>query len=912
MPSIYRHLLTIIALLLSTAHLQAAGCGTNGNWSGLKCPARAGSDATIVSVNLQEGQFYCRYGGDDGETMPAPISLECMEEFNSKADDTDPSPGLKEKLSTFYNRVPSSSEEVYTAASFDKSLNTKKVNSDLKEVKAFNKSGKNAWENTLQTALNKYKIDSHTDYDRTLSSILAATFTIDPSYFKTGYLDNTTGEVMLLDDKKEIVNNNSIKSIGQAWYEWGSKNDVNHVTVTSPSPLDFMSKLVLGYLIKISEALRKVYNEAIMIFFLMGGIYSIGYYAFRKSLEKYGNEPFQMNKISFLSAAIISMVFFSAPTIKDGDVSSTAFIANSTETNAIENWSSLAQETVRYSIQSGTYFANLSSDLVMQAYLSLVGREAGFMNVNPGTIGEFESAIAGVNSKKKILGAQLNFYEDVCRKYFSKEGDDLFPATPMAIKNANNSNNDAKGVLSGKGITAKRLDYTACLKMEKSIDQYSANIQKEIIGMQSKATTMREVYNNDGDSAKGLDRLVGLMSYGQNAFGWVFVAAIPVSYFFFDNSEMFLYEHKVGNKTAGGKGSLIAALQNKGENHDTEQGFVSEISDASQDAILALGTSSMVTNSFWFLVPGFSDIFESIDKQFAKIMGMDEKGLPGDKKDGNALLSKFTASIGALASKIPYVSSLLEGLRKYVSGGSGAGGAISFAFTIAAFYIAVLVIVYAISATTIVAISAMLVLKITLFYIELMMFFMAIPIMGIYYTVLNKGGGKNYLAHFSQSVAMIFVTPLLIVFITAMLIPAAEFFSNFFDLMMKMLYVVMDEGGTALSDINQAATTTQVENAGIGEWLSNKWTALKGNGSIWTPTGVNTGAMQKVVTLISLNGMTKIFSYFATLIISLILIVNYKSWFSKMVGIDGGVDSMKEVSGEMKQGAGGKALNPLQ
>jgi len=67
----------------------------------------------------------------------------------------------------------------------------------------------------------------------------------------------------------------------------------------------------------------------------------------------------------------------------------------------------------------------------------------------------------------------------------------------------------------------------------------------------------------------------------------------------------------------------------------------------------------------------------------------------------------------------------------------------------------------------------------------------------------------------------------------------------------------------------------------------------------------------KSLLVIGIEGMTTIFSYFAILIISIILILNYKSWFMKMVGMEGGMDVMRENGSELRQGAAGKALNPV-
>jgi len=870
-------------------------------------------EQTLSYIDFKTGEYACVVG--EGEkTFESKLPSDCQNKLRkaipplSQQDKLNSD--IKQNLVKFSNRFTEFGIKFDTSA-FDSAFDTGSISNQITRVQAKaadSKTGMIHWDDVFKDMIKDNKIDSHTNFETTVSAILAGIFTVDPTFFEDGYVDKA-GRVSV--NERLYFKNvfyeqfNKNDGVGDGIWDWvaslvgagQSEKEKKKVIVDIKSPMDFMDKQVLGFIVQIAEAFRKAYNEIIVIFFLLGGIYSSSYYAFRKMQEKYGNEPFQINKISFLSTAIMSFVFFAAPIVDDGKVNEPSFRVQTSDNMTEEekllqlsNFSSLAQETLRFAVQNGAYYANLTSDYAMHAYLWLIAKKNGFFSINANDINDLYGELNDLNNRKIILSSQLNFYENVCRPNFYFENAETFSQDEeiqkkfdMVMKN--------KEALSSVGIEADRLSYKFCASLQNQIMRESENIGVASYALKDRLNIYVSLYNTSSESGKAIKGLGNLMIFGQNTFGWIFSPAVPVSYYFFKRSDIFLYD-KVVDREENKK--LFSRMMERNTDkyrkvHDIKLGTGNRL----ENSILALTTNNYIQNGFWFIVPGFSSIYDSINGTLQKSYMSDIDLFNKDITDGEAA-GGIISSFGSLIGKLNPISAVKGAFSSLLDETSDSTGKKSKFFammlSLMAFFISITIITFVITTVTIIVISAYLVLKITMYFVEILMTFLVIPILGIYYTIISKGGGKNYIANFSIHTAMLFVTPVLIVFISSLIIPLSELFEQIFAALMNVIYVVIRDGETFLR------TTVETSNAT--------------GASAGTIEGV-TASIQKIFVLTSLMGMTKVFTAFATLLMGFIAITTSKGWLMKLAGLDGAVDSFKEGMSEIKHSTAGKAINPV-
>ncbi|MBD3822991.1 MAG: US12 family protein [Epsilonproteobacteria bacterium] len=881
-----------LLLAYSQVLLHAKGCGSD-NWKAYSCPSHPNNDQQygyLSELDIKNGKALCTYSATSSKSEDITVTTDCNKEYEKDAADNRGDAILAEnqsKLEAYIGQIKG--RKVEFDPTYLATLSKAELDKLISNVMSKNAEAKKAWEAKYNDFVKTHPIDSHTEYTKTLSSVLMGTFTLDPDFFEEGYI-NDAGEAVI---KKEFNILRSEISDSGFWSDvvsfFTGEESSDKATIEYISPLDFADRQVLGYYILTIEALKKIFSDIVMTMFALGMLYSSGYYLFRKMFEKYGTEPFQTNALSFFSTAMIAILFFSAPVFNDGDIKDSGFSTNinvsSAETQKIENWSSIAQKTIRIGVQTGTYLANRSSDYVMAIYFSLLAKKSGFIDIDEQryiTIGE---KLSSYEVKKVKLIREVAFYEDICRPYFNYTDTQLFPKEKSAQINQNNYGVN-ENILKQENVQIEtdRLLVGACSKLEGDI---SSDLQETLISyvtLKDELERYRDLMNTSGNSANSLMDFLALLQFGQNHVGWGFISAIPVSYFFLDNAEIFLYDEVTkDNSGSYAKGLENAQQENKDKLGSEADGFVETVMDEALEGAL---NSGLVTNSYWFLVPGFSELYKMVKGIMSDIFITDPEKAKGDTEEGKSWMKRLVSFITSkLSSGLSYfgpVGKMISGTMSLIAAGS------SYLVGIAALYLSVIVATFMVSAVTMMTISAFLVLQIIMLFVETIFFFFSSMVIGIYYAFMAKGGTKNHLGHFLTSLFAISFSPVLMVITASLLIPVAMTFKGLFGLLMSLIVTVIDNASESMTGV-----LTEANNSDAG---------------LLTQAG---NSIQSAVMISGINGMTMIFSLFATLIISLILIYNYKSWFLKLVGVDGGLESLKESSQEMKQSVGGKVINPV-
>jgi len=883
-----------------------SGCGglsSPNNFSDYSCPKIDGEESTLEQIDFSNGYIQCHYGKTGATTRPA-FKTNCKEKSNAEIEsirvqkkDAALAGAISSKISKFENRFNRYGLKLNSTLFLD-ALNTTKRNKEIDEVKNKAKSNKQPWEDTIATALNANPIDSHTNYRGSLSAIMAGVFTMDPSYFIEGYVD-AAGRLTLRKDFKSsaIVPKTDNGFWSGVLDSMGFDTDYSNAKIIYESPLDFIDRQVLGYIFDIAEALRKTYNEIILIIFLFAAVFSGGYYAFNKFMERQSKTPFDINKSQFVITAIMSFLFFAAPISDDKKVNSRTEGVPTTETTSgyqVENASTLAQETLRYSISMGTYYANKSSDYLMQAYLTFIGRKEGFLNLSENKLNALKSSVDSINREKYMLNSKLNFYENVCQPYYWKDNISIFNSSQYKRQGYYNTTlNTPK--LDAVGITADRLSYTYCASLEQEIMKDVDSIVLASAEVKDRVGLYLAIHNTDKKSQKAITTLVKMMATGQSSLGWMFVPIVPVSYYFFSQSNVFLYDvvstKEERREVWSNKIKNISRIEREKLDLDTSW------SEGLEDVAVELMSTSVMQSGYYFLVPGFGDLFKHLDTTFNKIYMSDidlYNAERGDKNLGEAgivskVLNKAKSVVLAVGGgPLAIVFDKLTSLTKSTIDAFGAKKKwVSVALTIAAFVISIYMITFIISTVTIMVISGLLTLKIVLFFIKLLVIFMVIPLLGIHSAIMQKNGGKNGFGEFALQNVTIFSTPIIIVLIASLIIPASVVFEELFSMIIYTLHAVLQEGESLLAIASSNSNGTAEAGGGLA------------------------ASIQKIFVLSSLEGMVTMFSAFSTLIAGVIMLYSFEGLIEKLVGITSSGDTFKEASSELRQGGAGKVMNPI-
>ena len=910
---LYRLIIITIILLQSTLVLYGGtGCSSS-NWSTIVCPPgkgeQEGKEVTLDEVNVIRGTATCVIdkGGNHEELKI--IDNDCDE---SIAKDVSSNKGdamlshSKSNMEKYMNRMEN------RGVIFDKSLidSLKKspILSDIQKLQDLAKQGGDAYKKAFSNMVKSLKADSRTDYSHTLAAILAGTFTLDPDYFKKGYI-NGAGEISLKPEftKLQSVSKDATTLIGGV-FKWFSqifsKDDGVKEQISSIGPISFMDKQVLGYFVIVSEGLRKVYDNLSMILAALGVLFSIGYYAFRKTLEKYGNEPFQSNQLSFFASLAFAIMFFTAPIIHDGELSPSNGTFKFQNKEDAKNWSSLAQEAIRQTVQTSTYFANYSADIVMQGYLQLLAYKMGVINISESEIKAKEGRLLDAEKLKIGMLKELDFYEEVCRPYFELKEDELFSkqGTQQRLGDINNNNNEGKGkaFLQSKQIEADLLGYDGCSIVEAHVAKTLYSSLKRHISLAEEIKSQASFINANVESIEKVTGLFTLLTFSHNMSGWVFVPVIPVSYFYFSNSDLFLYSNATDDtkQISIAEGIVNADNNAKARSEDKDVG-VGAIAEEGLKSILG---SSIVKSTFWFIVPGFSELYKSLKEQlqgmYISTVDIYNANLAKKKSEDGAakdILAKGVKKLSKLVNKASWVGKIISTLLDVIVGSSGEKSSFVYAaLGIIAFYISVILITYMVSLITIMVVSAYLSFQVVMYFIEVLLTFFTAPFLGVYFAFMSKGSTKNYLSHFGVTLGVLFASPILIVLIGSLLIPISMLFDTIFGQIMAIIMAVLDVGSQSLTDALTSSTPHEGFPADIGD----------------AATRVST-SMDRIMTTTSLQGMVMIFSKFSTLVLSVVMIHNYKDWFTQKAGLDGGMNMTKETTSEIKSGVAGKALNPV-
>lgn len=871
-------LLFIFTDLIAATMSNQCGYFPGNSFAQYKCPQKAGMESTLASINPENGNAVCTYRGPNGEHTSLTLRTECKIPLNSKLTD-----GTVRASSIM---MGSGMTKKFGYKVDPDIFDTQGLRDKMNSVKG-NLSGRNSFD-SIASGLDP--INSHSNFQNTVPSIITGVLTLDGDYFeqvggKTRYI-NEVGEIALNPDKITVTRNSSWT--GRVWenvkaliFSSGEATTTNTASYQAFNPMKFMDQQVLGFYVYLSQNLMAGYMRIVYIIFMAGAMWGGGYYAFKKFMSKSGEEPFKVNKIAYLVTASLGFVYFTAPLVSDNVDKSGAITkaiykdSSGTDSSSNYGYSTLAQQTVRYAAQLGTYFGNIESDYAMTAYLALLRFKQGMLEDPSKAFDAMNDRMTATENKMLEAAFAANYLQTICKPYFS--GVDVFKLTPTQVQQLSMTSKTPEGdqVLSTSGISADRLNIATCLQMNQQLSDIASSVVNNKKAINNELNTYSDMYDNASTSLGGSSseqnmffNFMQLMVWTQNNFGWIASITPHSSYLFFKNINVFEYRSGLTDRTQNDDANNFSQ---GADDHLAQQGEMPEkITSAPFDMLegassIIIGT--IVNNSTWFLVPGFSDVYGFFKTHLQEITF---KGGTGEFTAMASRLNNMKDALIGVVGKITFIGALFDKVGGFITTVMGVDDYIQFQIliTFLSFFLAMWVVTTMIATVTVLSVTVFLTFKIVMYYVELIIFFMASPIVGIYTTIMSAQP-QQYLKNFATHLGMLIITPMLIVSASYLVLPISEFFKGLFSALVTLIFKVFEKGA---DELNYDVVGTNVLDS-----------------------------LTKQTALASMQGVAEIFAMMSTIIISYIIIFNYREWFTKLIGLEGVLDHTKAAYSEMRE-----------
>lgn len=870
--------LAITIDLMAASMSNQCGYFPGNSFTQYQCPEKAGMESTLTSINSQNGNAVCTYRGPNGERTSITLRTECKVPLNVKLTDGTVHAsavmmgrGMTEKIGY---KVDS---EIFDTQGLREKM--KSVKDDL--------SGRNSFD---AIASQLPPLNSHTNYSSTVPSIITGVLTLDGDYFehvggKVQYI-NEVGEVSINPELLQITRDSSWS--GRVWDNVksffmgdGEATTTDTASYKSFNPMNFMDQQILGFYVYLSENIMAAYMTIVWYIFLGGAMWGGGYYGYKRFFSKtMKNDDFKGNFKTYSITAIFGLIFFTAPIIvsdvdKTGAIQKAIYKDDNKDSSSMYGYSTLAQQSVRYAGQLGTYFGNVESDYAMKAYLALLRFKQGMLEDPSKVTNTINTRLTVIENKMLEAAFAANYLQTICKPYFS--GVDVYKLTPGQVQQLSLTSKTPEGdqILSKNGITADRLNIATCLEANQQLADIASSVINTKKSINNELNTYSDMYDKTSTSFGGSSseqnmffNFMQLMVWTQNNFGWIASITPHSSYLFFKNIDVFEYrsgmtdrsEKDDANNYSQGADDKVAQEGEKSEK-------ITSIPFDMIENVSSVIIGTVVNNSTWFIVPGFTGVYDFFK---AHLQELTFKGSTGEFTSMASRLNNMKDALIGVVGKIPFIGALFEKVGGFITAILGIDDYMQFQIliTFLSFFLAMWVVTTMISTVTVLSVTVFLTFKIVMYYVELIIFFMAAPVVGIYTTIISAEP-QQYMKNFATNLGMLIITPMLIVSASYMVLPISEFFKGLFSALVTLIFKVFEKGA---DEMNYDVVGTNVLDS-----------------------------LTKQTALASMQGVAEIFAMVSTIIISYIVIFNYKEWFTKLIGLQGVVDHTKSAYSEMRE-----------
>lgn len=767
---------------------QNAKNGNGVDYSGFNCSAVAGINADdkmlIADINFKTGEYACVSFKDlqeniseniekNKETLPT-LQKYYFTNLKCKVDSANLENQIKDgtaaigkvtpatitveingKLANFQNnfigfkqisQIADNAFSTKTFTTMDKiDYNTYKKN--LSEIE-------NLFKQKKPLTIPKIDTSSFVEQNQrnTISEVLTGVITLDNSYFdEQSAIDKNTGELKLKGNlNKTLVLKENTKdgffSDGESVDEYDDNQFSKALNVAS----DLFDLKIWGYYLYFIENLRTWENSVILFFFTVG-FFGLGgqkliqagynYWGDQDSKTDLGFKKMMVSPmlmlITFVAPMVPSQMQLDKSLLNETSDNKVGIVLNGSANTATQEDSmmnsTIVQSAIRYFAHFGVISANKLADYSLYPYLKFLQYKAGLIQAN--ALEPYKEFVKTSQKDVYVLQKEFEFYQNVCRKTYSNKFDNfnsiespdiyskVLPINNVSLSKTQTSFEQAKEVMKKNKINATGVTYDFCSLLANRIQKNSKTTVNNF--MINNGTLYQ--FNETLKQTKGIELINRATEKSvnlQNKVGWIYSATIPLSYTLIIAND------------------LSEDIKSRQDKIDT----VLSIGDFKDDSVEVKSSSYKDSDNFftshsnqlmYFLLPGFNKLYEFLYNL------------------GTETLKAIIAFIALFLTVFPGTTFVGISLFAMIITVAGKLALIYYAFLAAVFLYNVFL---AIMSSTIIVLF--IIYKIAMYFIELLLYFIASPVVVIWSVINNKASAIwSYIGRG----AVLAITPVLIV-----------------------------------------------------------------------------------------------------------------------------------------------------
>ena len=638
-------------------------------------------------------------------------------------------------------------------------------------------------------------------YKWNVAGIIAGLITLDTNYFDGVDID---GKLSL---KKPFLSNNS----GQAAVN-GAVNSKNGVygyllgesTTINPDGIngllkdsfingsgnekiqalkDFISQFDLklwGFWVTMNSNLSKAYDKINQFAFFMAAIWMLGVLSFQRGIKTFNKMQDSTDYGMKIFSAAAGLIFFFVPMSTSTAISLNNTQGQSSYAKGLPSKTAVFNEDTTFSseyrenmtifkyiiihfAQKANEFATTASNAIVVSYADyLASRQNGLE-----TRAKIGRAMKDSYIHELVGEKNYEFYKKICvpMYYYGFQQRQTFLLSDKELKRY--MSNQINKQVDGWDDISPYPDL-ATFRSISGIDEITPsvcrNIEKKFksevpLTLNSFHSIAEKVMHTDADTAVGTEIIIHNMFIMQSFLGWINSASMPVSYFLLKQANLFADEENQPNLSdrVNASKDMTHSMQNDVSKDNRVGGTLQSAGDS---VSLGLGKafSWPVKYSIYFMAPGFADIHKFIKEMLYNIFAKDEKG-------------RYSKASSNTQRKV--IAKILKLLNK--------ANGLSLAFDLAtskpalftlATALSIFIYMFIINIIFMSIIAILILLRIILYFIDLMKYFFVSPFVVIWAVTVNRSYEK--VAAFIGQGAVLTLYPTLIVLSATIFIFAYE------------------------------------------------------------------------------------------------------------------------------------------
>lgn len=769
--------------------------------SGFKCPAyedlptaKKGvkAEATISDIDFYTGDYTCTYNFLDSKSFYK-IRL------NNKSCKTAISASIKE--SNDIKKMPSIIFANYGPYKYeDLSAYRKSENypifyfsKNIKDVYTKFESGIES----LQNERNKKKsfidikndLDSHNQFQYTLPSLITGILTTDPQFFQRNIIGEN-GDLMIRPTPAIFSQKEGVASF-----------------------VDTIDRKLWGFYYYLMENMGNSFGKIITIIF---GIGTVGIFSFAALMKTSGNELENFNFLKKFIGVFAAFTIFAAPIVPTNHNLPKQFVYDKdgiSIANDISKNSTVIKTLLRYVFQTGTFWANTVNDYGYYSYLKYIENNYGNFKTDK-LLKNYQDDVSVLLQKQVLLKEKLNFFERTCGyNYYSiLQGKQDLP-------NYYGGQSNGVNFLRDNPLGFVKVDYNYCSKLYHQIQQTTKDNLLDYRFALDRYDQIADKIDsiNHYDLEHMNNFLTEAVGY-DNALGWMSVALVPSLTQIFEAKDILKYTDSYNSEGNNKLIDVAGSVEQKQENlikdkndelfkGESKKSWLTKIWESTKEkakeagqavgnaynrsiAYLTMGSGNVMgwaaAKGMYSIFPGFKDVKDNIqNSQIAQII---ENG------------------VGFVLSKIPGLNVVSK-----LSSLAGTDGNKSVITYLIVYTLAILLYGFIISTLALMIISALIIIKIIYYYIEVIVaVFVSLAVM-LWSLVFDKNQAYSSIGEFFYKVMILAFTPMTIVLSVYVYIFSKATMYWLYSLLMEAIYHISTTSGMDVKGNSLTGAFTQVQ-----------------------------------------------------------------------------------------------------